>query len=230
MKSIVAACGLVALLMVPQADASIITGTFTGIAESSHIGVGPGAANFDGSVVTGSFSLDLAGALSPDLSGTSNADGVVSTGYLYTPPHPTVISLTFNAVGMTVSFGTEFGAGVTLSESASGQTIGLAPDVLQPLHSALLTLAGPPGSFFSDTDIATFHPGPIDLENSTASFFASRDFGATIALTDLEAPGFTLLAIQEPGTGLLFASCLGIFAVLCMFGNAPPRRRTGRSR
>lgn len=230
-RAMVVAVGVVVSLMAAgQARATIISGTFSGIAENSWLnnltGLNPISGDFNGSPAIGTFSLDLSSALTPEIgpSGPYVTNGTSSLGYLYFPIHPLAVLLTFNAAGMSAALGSD-GSTLVLSDGPAGQSIFLEADSFDPYHYAILDLAGPAGSFFSNLDIATFHPGLVDLANSSASFFDSRDFGARpTILTNFQSPGFTVAAVSEPPSWLILASGLGILALLGAARSRPSRR------
>ena len=185
------------------ATAVVVTGNFQGIAQDSRIdAMSPNPGNFDGQLVTAKFRFDTAGLIPRD--GTEpNAPNFVwsflSTGSL---------ELTFHAVGRVASFGaTPESLNAVSAEYIGGEPFfGFLADYIDPYHSASLYLGG---ALFEALDLSSFAPGPITIANSSAYFFDSRDFGASVALTLVT---FDTLLVPEPGSAFLFVIALVVVA------------------
>lgn len=199
---------LTLLLASNAAPCLVLSGSFSGSAVDSRINAtSPTPGSFDGEVVTGAFRLDV-----PDDYFHSDIFYVAlnpPTSAWYVLPAGTV-TLSFDAAGQHVEFGDPSGidmASVTLVNGPDGQQIILSTDINYSYWNADLTLAGPPGVFFEDLDLATLHPGFTSAAGSSAGFFAGRDFGAGVVIDRILLDGF---AIPEPPTwGLLLAGLGG---------------------
>lgn len=167
------------------ANAMVVKGSFQGTAYDSRIdATSPWSRDFDGEVVTGTFSFDTSGLYPPEVSEPDFYFGFVQADSL---------RLTFFAEGRTVRFGGEESGDVVFASSGpDGQAITLAPNFTFFYSFAGLQLTGP---LFDGVDPATFRPGPVDLANSFAYFFAGRDFGASVELTEVI---FAANQIPEP--------------------------------
>ena len=195
-RSIGAICFML-VSSIPNARADVFSGAFSGIAENSRINaLGPTPGNFDGSPVTGTFSLDFA---APSPTGGNNS--------ATTATYAAILTLTFDAAGQHTSFSPMDGGNpgfVSLSVDPNGQTVLLSADYGYPVHFASLSLAGP--DFFSGLDPSTLHPGPVNIASSSASFFDSRAFGADVVI---DSVSFTGLSVPEPPGWIWYLSGLG---------------------
>ena len=193
------------------AHSAPVSGTFSGVAYGSRINaLSPSPGNFDGATVTGTFWLDTSSLPPP-----TGQDAESS----FTIFGPSLMKLTFSVPGQdTVVFdGSTGSTALYLTNSASGQAVTFSPDFSFPYWFASLTLVG---SLFDGVDPKTLRPGPIDLDASSASFFAGRGFGGSLDLTSVQFDAVS--EVPEPETlGLLMAG-LGLLAWM--------RRRVGRRR
>ena len=183
------------------AHAGVVKGSFQGIAYDSRVdATSPSATDFDGQVVTGTFVFDTAGLYPPDVHQPDFYFGFVQAGSL---------QLVFNAMGRAVAFGgDESGDAVFATNGSSGQTASFYPGYTFPYYFAGLQLAGP---LLDGVDFASFRPGPVDLQNSFAYFFAGRDFGASVELT---AVRFETNQVAEPSSGwLVLLGLVSLFTV-----------------
>lgn len=96
---------------------------------------------------------------------------------------------------------------IILSETPAGQSVTL---MASSRHGGLGTVvvAGPPHAFFTDLDITTLHPGPIDLGRSSGSLHWFADF----YLTHPTEASFAASPVPEPDIGYFFGAMLLIGA------------------
>jgi hypothetical protein len=188
-----------------------VSGTFAGVAFGSRInGTSPNPGNFDGATVTGTFWLDTSSLPPP-----AEEDAESS----FTIFEPGRMKLTFSVPGQaTVLFdGSNGNNALYLTNDASGKRTTFSPDFSFPYWFASLTLFG---SLFDGVDPKTLRPGTIDLDASSASFFAGRSFGGSLDLTSVQFDAVS--EVPEPKSlGLLMAG-LGLLAWV--------RRRMGQRR
>lgn len=194
------AIAVTALTCASPSGAMVVKGTFQGTAYASRIdATSPMPRDFDGEVVTGSFSFDTAGLLPPEAN---------VPGFYWGFVQPGTLELVFTAAGQTAVFGRmgEGGDAVFASNGADGPVAELYPGYLNPYYKASLQLAGP---LFDAVDLTTFRPDDVDLANSTAYFFAGREFGAMVALTEVN---FVVRQIPEPASAWLVLAGLAVLA------------------
>ena len=190
-----------------SANATVVQGHFQGTAYDSRIdALSPTPRNFDGEVVTGTFRFDTTGLYPPEVNGPDYYFGFVAPGSL---------QLVFNTQGRTVAFGgDESGDAVTTEIGPFGPIVSLFPGYTYFYYFAGLILASPQVDGLGP---ATLRPGAFDLENSFAYFFAGRDFGASVQLTELV---FETNQIPEPGSAWLMLLGLASLVLALSRGRA----------
>jgi hypothetical protein len=199
------------LVCASVAHSAPVSGTFSGIASGSRIdAMSPHPSNFDGATVTGTFWLDTSSLPPPYEQDATSSFTIFS---------PLLMKLTFSVPGQaTVAFnGSDGENALYLTNDSTGQVTWLLPDFSYPYWHAVLYLAGP---LFDGVDPKTLRPGPVDLSESWANFFAGRNFGGSLDLTSVQFDAAS--EVPEPETlGLLMAG-LGLLAWM--------RRRVGQRR
>jgi hypothetical protein len=178
-----------------EAQANLITGTFSGIVQDSRLDP-TGRTNFNGERVDGTFSLDPTTITLPNLS---------------TPVY--ISTLAFDAHGEHLIFSNDGGepSDTTWAHTAGGDILNLDPS-FQPYYNAALHIAGPYGGLFNTNDLSSFNLTSVDFANSFASFFGSREFGASISLDQISANGITTTSVPEGSSTSLFAAGLLLLA------------------
>lgn len=183
------------------AHSAPVSGTFSGVAYGSRIdALSPTPGNFDGATVTGTFWLDTSSLPPP------NSQDAESSFTIF---DPLLMKLTFSVPGQaTVVFdGSNGNNALYLTNDVSGKAVTFSPDFSFPYWFASLTLFG---SLFDGVDPKTLRAGPVDISESSASFFAGRSFGGSLDLTSVQFDSVSEVA--EPETmGLLMAG-LGLLA------------------
>lgn len=174
--------------------AIVLQGSFEGIATGSRV-YGESVSGFDGEAVTGTFSLDLPAASYFTLDAPGRHEELVAPG---------TVKLGFVAHGRSVDFSGSFqqAARIVLENDPTGKRLYLTADATDPYSNALLQLSG---NLFDTLELASIHPGDVDLGRSYAGFVAGRFFGAGVALTRLSFAS----PIPEPSTTLLMLLGLG---------------------
>ena len=207
-RLLVAAVAL-GLLCASAAHSAVVSGTFAGVAFGSRINAeSPNPGNFDGQTVTGTFWLNTSSLPPPNEQDAESS---------FTIFGPSLMKLTFSVPGQETAVfdGSAGNNALDLTNNASGQAVSFLPDFSFPYWFASLTLFG---SLFDGVDPKTLRPGPVDLDASSASFFAGRSFGGSLDLTSVQFDAVS--EVPEPETlGLLMAG-LGLLAWR--------RRRSGR--
>ncbi len=184
------------------AHAQTFSGSFSGVANDSRYNAtssNPG--NFDGVVVTGTFWLDLS-TLPPPYAEEPDVT--------YTVLEPNQLKLSFSIPGHGTHVFDGEDAGSSLLEAmngAAGQSITFAPDWTFPYWNARLVLAG---GLFDGMDASTLRPGVVDLAKSGAYFFAGRELGASLSLTEVRFDGVS--AVPEPAAWAAMLAGLALLA------------------
>ncbi len=174
-----------------EAQATIITGTFSGIAQDSRLDP-TGRTNFNGERVSGTFSLDPTAITIPNW------------------PGPVYLStLEFDAHGQHLIYSNDGNepSDTTWSHTAAGDSLDINPSFL-PYYNADLHIAGPFGGLFSTNDLSSFNLGAVDFADSFAAFFGGREFGATISLDQISANGISAASVPEGSSTSLLAAGL----------------------
>jgi len=214
------------------ARADALAGSFTGTATNSIVFYN--GTNFDGTPITGMFSLPPQTGYGPSPSPIGSVEFYASTTDLY---------ITFNyAFGTYVYPNGVSAAQINLSDTGTVQELDIEPEAFLPKYNAVLSLFGPEGSLFSNLDPATIHAGAIS--GATASFFAAPADAADVDIAGLVVNGvaFPATAIPAPASWcLLLTGLLGIAAaraggqafarpIMTAFAKNgwPPRRRSAR--
>jgi hypothetical protein len=205
----------IALILLPvliasrPADATVYTGTFTGIVEGSRINAQDpvNAGNIDGERASGTFSFDT------DAYPTFTTATADSTYYFGMP-----VSLSFNVHGTSLDFPSSSSSSLYLNNT--GATQGLTATANDgPYWSASVSFGG--SSLFTNNNPSSFNPTSVDVSGSRANFFAGRDFGGSLRLDGLSFDGFTMSA-PAPGSWML------VLPGLAWMGWSVRRRRFNR--
>jgi hypothetical protein len=199
-RVLVAAVAL-GVLSVSAAHSAFVSGTFAGTAYGSRINaLSPNPGNFDGQTVTGTFWLNTSSLPPP-----AGQDAESS----FTIFGPSLMKLTFSVPGQeTVVFdGSAGNNALYLKNDSGGQAVSFSPDFSFPYWFASLRLFG---SLFDGVDPTTLRAGPVDLDASSASFFAGRSFGGSVDLTSVRFDAVS--EVPEPQTPSLLMAGLGLLA------------------
>jgi hypothetical protein len=195
--------------MSQAANATIYTGTFTGIVEDSRINAQDpvNAGNIDGERATGTFFFDTSSFAEYESSSPDSA-------YYWGAP----VSLTFNAHGRDLQFdGSGYGA-LGVSSGTSQSLSASASD--SPYWEASIYFGG--SGLFTSNDLSTFNPSGVVASQSSANFFAGRDFGGTVLIDGLTFDGHSTVAPLPSSWTLLLPS-------LAWMGWIGSRRRSQQS-
>lgn len=200
------------------AHSAPVSGTFSGVAYGSRIdALSPTPGNFDGATVTGTFWLDISSLPPPTEQDAESSFTIFGAS---------LMKLTFSVPGQaTVVFdGSSGDNALYLTSDANGKAIRFAPDFSSPYWFASLTLFG---SLFDGVDPKTLRAGPIDVSESSASFFAGRSFGGSLDLTSVQFDAVSEVA--EPESAALLATGLALLAWARRSARRPTGRITSRS-
>lgn len=191
------------LLGASTAQATIFSGTFTGIVTGSRINaLDPvNAGNIDGERANGTFFFDTDLSSLPPYDISVGPNDALFTGLS--------AGLTFSVHGYDLGFAGPssdgFLADVGLHSDTVSQSLELGSSQ-GPYWFAAIGFSGPANSLFSNFDLATFNPSQIDLSSAQANFFAGRDFGGNVLIDGLTFDGYGAVGVAEPATaGLMMA-------------------------
>lgn len=196
------------------ASASVISGTFTGIATTGSFMSSPSPIDVSGSAVTGGFNVTSVMGATPFTQGPN------STGDYFLPDGAVTYFFTIARLNQTFAFGTN-GLQPTahLSDTGVVQSVQFNAGANNPHINTFISLTGPEGSLFTAvTDIASLHIGPGVMLESPINLSVFLTGYASVVVTGQTLTG---QAVPEPPAWAIMLSSLIALTLIGFMSNRP---------